>query len=34
MKIMLAYIWAEDENLYIGLNGHLPWHLPADLEYL
>lgn len=31
---MLADIWAEDENHYIGLNGHLPWHLPADLEYL
>lgn len=31
---MLAYIWAEDQNHLIGQNGHLPWHLPADLHYL
>lgn len=30
---MLAYIWAEDENQNIGVNGHLPWHLPADLKH-
>lgn len=29
---MLAYIWAEDLNGGIGINGHLPWHLAADLK--
>lgn len=26
-------IWAEDLNGGIGLNGKLPWHIPADLKY-
>lgn len=30
---MLAYIWAEDLDGHIGKDGHLPWHLPADLAY-
>ncbi|MDN2452272.1 dihydrofolate reductase [Lactobacillus sp. UCMA15818] len=30
---MLAYIWAEDEQHHIGIDGHLPWTLPADLAY-
>ncbi|KRL04362.1 dihydrofolate reductase [Liquorilactobacillus oeni] len=30
---MLAYIWAEDRNHHIGIAGHLPWSLPADLAY-
>ncbi|EJE98444.1 dihydrofolate reductase [Liquorilactobacillus mali] len=30
---MLAYIWAEDEQHHIGIDGHLPWSLPADLAY-
>lgn len=29
----LAYIWAQDNNGYIGKNGTLPWHLPDDLAY-
>lgn len=29
----LAYIWAEDQQHTIGLNGQLPWHLPADMHY-
>lgn len=29
---MLAYIWAEDLNGGIGINGHLPWHLSKDLK--
>ncbi|KRK34259.1 dihydrofolate reductase [Loigolactobacillus bifermentans] len=29
----LAYIWAEDQAHTIGLNGQLPWHLPADMHY-
>ncbi|WP_334116151.1 dihydrofolate reductase [Ligilactobacillus sp.] len=30
---MLAYIWAEDSEHHIGINGGLPWHLPNDLAY-
>lgn len=30
---MLTFIWAEDINHAIGINGHLPWHLPADLHH-
>ncbi len=30
---MLAYIWAEDSEHHIGINGRLPWHLPNDLAY-
>lgn len=32
-KVMIEYVWAEDEKHQIGLNGHLPWHLPADLRH-
>lgn len=32
-KIMIEYVWAEDEKHQIGLKGHLPWHLPADLRH-
>lgn len=30
---MLTYVWAEDEKHAIGYQGHLPWHLPADLQH-
>ncbi|MCO6541323.1 MAG: dihydrofolate reductase [Lactobacillus sp.] len=30
---MLAFLWAEDQNHLIGQAGHLPWHLPNDLQY-
>lgn len=30
---MLALIVAKDEQGVIGINGHLPWHLPDDLAY-
>jgi dihydrofolate reductase len=26
-------IWAEDEKKAIGIDGHLPWRLPAELEH-
>src|SRR5699024_10843537 len=29
---MLAYIWAEDLTGGIGVDGHRPWHLKADLQ--
>lgn len=32
-KTMLTYIWAEDLDRGIGYQGHLPWHLPADLHH-
>lgn len=30
---MLAFIWAEDSAHHIGVDGHLPWRLPDDLQY-
>ena len=30
---MIEYVWAEDQKHQIGLNGHLPWHLPADMHH-
>lgn len=30
---MIIFVWAEDENRGIGIDGHLPWHLPADLHH-
>lgn len=30
---MIVFVWAEDEKHGIGLNGCLPWHLPADLHH-
>lgn len=30
---MLAYIWSEDLQHHIGIDGHLPWRLPDDLAY-
>lgn len=30
---MITFIWAEDQNHGIGYQGHLPWHLPADLKF-
>lgn len=30
---MIEYVWAEDKEQNIGLDGHLPWHLPADLKH-
>lgn len=30
---MITFIWAEDEKHQIGLNGHLPWHLPQDMQH-
>lgn len=31
--ITLSLIVAIDENNVMGLNNHLPWHLPADMKY-
>lgn len=28
---MIAFVWAEELNGYIGNHGDLPWHLPADM---
>lgn len=30
---MIIFVWAEDEKHQIGLDGHLPWYLPKDLEH-
>lgn len=30
---MIYAIWAEDEEKLIGVDGHLPWRLPAELEH-
>ena len=30
---MIYAIWAEDEKKVIGIDGHLPWRLPAELEH-
>lgn len=30
---MIIFVWAEEEKGGIGINGHLPWHLPADLHH-
>lgn len=30
---MISFVWAEDEAGNIGYQGHLPWHLPADLHH-
>src|SRR5690625_1421433 len=30
---MISLMLAMDKNRVIGKNGHLPWHLPADLAY-
>ncbi len=29
----LDFIWAQDPDGYIGKNGTMPWHLPADLKH-
>lgn len=30
---MTTFVWAEDQNHQIGIDGHLPWNLPADLQH-
>ncbi|WP_125767919.1 dihydrofolate reductase [Companilactobacillus furfuricola] len=29
---MIGFVWAEDSNQNIGINGHLPWNLPNDMK--
>lgn len=33
MTKKVAAIWAQDLNGLIGVDGHLPWHLPAELKH-
>jgi len=30
---MIIFVWAEDQKHQIGIDGHLPWKLPADLHH-
>ncbi|KRL63700.1 dihydrofolate reductase [Lactobacillus psittaci] len=30
---MISFVWSEDNEHQIGYQGHLPWHLPADLAH-
>ena len=32
-KPILSFVVAMDENRVIGMNGRIPWHLPADLKW-
>lgn len=32
-EVMITFIWAEDEQHKIGLDGHLPWYIPEDLKH-
>jgi len=29
---MISFVWAEDKERNIGVNGHLPWKLPNDMK--
>lgn len=29
---MISFVWAEDQNQVIGVDGHLPWQLPNDMK--
>ncbi|KRN98364.1 dihydrofolate reductase [Companilactobacillus kimchiensis] len=30
--MMISFVWAEDKNQIIGVDGHLPWKLPNDMK--
>lgn len=30
---MISYLWAESKGHVIGMDGNLPWKLPADMHY-
>ncbi|MQS74795.1 dihydrofolate reductase [Companilactobacillus halodurans] len=30
---MISFVWAEDENHNIGVDGHIPWNLPNDMKH-